>query len=140
RQQKLRAHIQECQEKAKAFDRQIGEKTKRRDKVLPPGPTCLYFLEMRFFIVLSAVVIVWNMVTMVKEAVEAESADRLFWLDQFFMVFYIVELVLRAALYQGQFLWGSPADVWGNWLDLVVVSSGVLDMYLLPRFEHKRRE
>eukprot|EP00959_Pyramimonas_sp_CCMP1952_P381635 7996666-Pyramimonas_sp.AAC.1 len=84
------------------------------------------------------------MVTMVKEAVEAESADRLFWLDQFFMVFYIVELVLRAALYQGQFLWGSPADVWGNWLDLVVVSSGVLDMYLLPLAErlaprHARR-
>ena len=69
---------------------------------------------------------------MVKEAVEAEYSSRFFWLDQFFMVFYIVELVLRAALYQGQFLWGSLQDIWGNWLDLVVVSSGVLDMYLLP--------
>merc|ERR1712136_504372 len=55
-----------------------------------------------------------------------------FVVDQCFLIFYVIELGLRAVYKRRQLLFGKCWDVWANWLDLFIVIVGVLDQWLLP--------
>merc|ERR1719469_95453 len=68
------------------------------------------------------------------EMIDKSKERTFFWLDQFYMCFYILEIVLKAILLRRSLLCGSLFKVWWNWLDLIIVLSGVVDMYLMPVF------
>lgn len=98
----------------------------------PPGPASLRFVEGNLFMCIASLIIVANIVTMVLEMLDRAYAQRFFWVDQFFMLFYIAELTMKAILMHRTLLIGEFRVVWWNWLDAVIVFTGVLDMYLKP--------
>jgi voltage-gated sodium channel len=51
------------------------------------------------------------------------------------MIFYVVELSLKAYVLQSQLLIGPLGRVWWNWLDLLIVVAGVCEMYVMPALE-----
>merc|ERR1719161_3330275 len=71
---------------------------------------------------------------MLLEMLDSKYKSDFFLLDQCFMVFYVAELLLRAALLQGRLLVGPLHAVWWNWLDVVVVITGVVDQWLMSLF------
>lgn len=100
--------------------------------IKPPGPECLNFIEGTIFTLLATLIIVANIVMMVMEFVDKGKAKEFFWWDQFFMIFYICEITMKATLWQRRLLIGKFGVVWWNWLDLIIVVTGVMDMYLKP--------
>jgi len=98
----------------------------------PPGPEFLLCVEGSIFMIVATTVIVVNIAVMIMELLHPSYKKGFFVLDQFFMIFYVVELSLKAILWQRKLLVGKVSDVWWNWLDLVIVVSGVLDMWLKP--------
>jgi len=105
----------------------------------PPGPSCLRFVDGHFFLGVSSIVICANLVVMTIEVVYHNAAS-LQWLDEAFLWFYIIELVLRFVYHQQQFLCGPPSVVWWNWLDTVIVASGIIDRWLLPMVVNNMEE
>jgi len=102
----------------------------------PPGPAWLGFVEGHFFMLLATIVIIANLVTMVLEMLHPNYKAQFFWYDQFFMLFYVVELALKAVLLQDKLLFGRKFSVvWWNWLDLIIVVTGILDMWIKPMLE-----
>lgn len=100
--------------------------------IKPPGPECLAWMESTAFTLVATSVIVANIVMMVMEFIDADKAKEFFWWDQFFMIFYVFELSFKAILWQRRLLIGKIGVVWWNWLDLIIVVTGVMDMYLKP--------
>lgn len=97
----------------------------------PPGPTCLHFLDGDLFTLVASTIIVVNIVIMVLEFLDDTYSAEFFWLDQFFMAFYVLELTLKAIYWQVHLLFGPCWLVWWNWLDLVIVVTGVVDMWVM---------
>jgi len=99
---------------------------------LPPGPQSLMWLEGAAFSAGSSAIIALNLVLMVLEMKDDEVAESLWGVDQVFMSFYVFELTAKALLHQRGLLFGPLSIVWWNWLDSVIVLSGVLDQWLVP--------
>jgi len=93
----------------------------------PPGPASLRFVEGTVYMIISTTVIFTNLVIILIELADTDGGGQYFWMDQFFLFFYVGELTVKAVLYQGRLLCGPPAVVWWNWLDLVIVVGGVVD-------------
>eukprot|EP00927_Polykrikos_kofoidii_P000536 TRINITY_DN10193_c0_g1_i1.p1 TRINITY_DN10193_c0_g1~~TRINITY_DN10193_c0_g1_i1.p1 ORF type:complete len:1018 (-),score=200.57 TRINITY_DN10193_c0_g1_i1:485-3538(-) len=98
----------------------------------PPGPRCLRFIESEIFHSLAAIVIVGNITTMVIKELEPAYKEDWYWLDQGFMVFYVVEITSKAIYLQIDLVVGKFGVVWWNYLDLCIVASGVFDQWLQP--------
>jgi len=98
----------------------------------PPGPECLLFVEGSMFMLVATTVIIVNIVVMIMQLLHPSYKEKFLVLDQFFMIFYVVELALKAILWRRKLLVGKVSDVWWNWLDLIIVVSGVMDMWLKP--------
>jgi voltage-gated sodium channel len=98
----------------------------------PPGPPCLKWIMTEYFNCVATLVIITNIVCMVLELITPALAQKFFWLDQGFMLFYILEIALKVILLQHGFLFGPISFVAWNWLDSIIVFSGCLDMYLQP--------
>eukprot|EP00927_Polykrikos_kofoidii_P065752 TRINITY_DN61468_c0_g1_i1.p1 TRINITY_DN61468_c0_g1~~TRINITY_DN61468_c0_g1_i1.p1 ORF type:complete len:705 (-),score=111.20 TRINITY_DN61468_c0_g1_i1:409-2523(-) len=109
----------------------------RKHAVGPPGPAWLEFVEGNMFGRLACSVIIANMVTMALEASHSEYEQMLVFvlLNGAFLVFYIVELSLKALLFQWQLLFGPWATVCWNWVDVVVVCFGVIDQCIVHFFQ-----
>lgn len=99
---------------------------------VPPGPAGLYWVDGNVFMFVASIVICANMVTMVIEALNPDQVEEYSNFDQFCMCFYIVELVLKAALWQTMWLVGPCPRIAWNWLDFVIVATGCIDMYIMP--------
>lgn len=99
------------------------------DKDPPPGPSSLLWVEGNAFTLLAMSIIIANLISM---AVEMIHDTEFYWLDQIFLVFYTVELTLKALLHQRQLLWGPLRVVWWNWLDGLIVISGIFDSWICP--------
>lgn len=99
----------------------------------PPGPKSLLWVEEPLFMAVSTTVILLNIVTIVLEAVDFHYENKFFWVDHGFMVFYIIEICVKARLWRGRLVCDktSKRTRW-NWLDLCIVVSGILDMYVQP--------
>lgn len=96
------------------------------------GPRSLAFVHGHVFATLCSLVIVANMVVMFLQF-QAEEKQTWFALaDNGFLVFYCLELILKALFYQQGLLFGRCSTVWWNWLDLVIVVSGLLEQAVLP--------
>lgn len=102
------------------------------EEPVPPGPQCLNFLQGQAFLLVSSAIIITNIVTMFMEMLHPRYKHEFFFLDQFFLTFYVLELLFKAMLFQRELLCGPCQDAWWNWLDLVIVSTGVLDQWLKP--------
>lgn len=84
------------------------------------------------FTAIACAVIVANIGTMILEIKHPEDASDFVFLDHFYMLFYVVELTLKAVVLQSALLCGPLSIVWWNWLDLVIVVAGVAEMYVEP--------
>eukprot|EP00448_Togula_jolla_P022214 CAMPEP_0170582770 /NCGR_PEP_ID=MMETSP0224-20130122/7764_1 /TAXON_ID=285029 /ORGANISM="Togula jolla, Strain CCCM 725" /LENGTH=629 /DNA_ID=CAMNT_0010906023 /DNA_START=12 /DNA_END=1901 /DNA_ORIENTATION=+ len=98
----------------------------------PPGPASLRWVQGTAFMCVANVVIIANITSMVMESVNHDYMEDFFLLDQFYMIFYNMELCLKWLLLRRGLLIGNPRVVWWNWLDLIIVIAGDLDMYLTP--------
>jgi len=98
------------------------------------GPDILRCVESDGFHFLATLVILANLVIMVLEMVDPKYEDRWWYLDHLFMSFYLMELTLKAILMQGKLLCGKLEVVWWNYLDIIIVVSGVVDMWVRPLF------
>lgn len=91
------------------------------------GPRALQFVDGDRFQFVCIAVIAANMTAMVSQ-IHFPDAKGTYWvLDQFFLVFYTVELLMRAVLHRRALLVGKPSVVWWHWLDLSIVCAGMLD-------------
>lgn len=81
---------------------------------------------------LASLVIIANLVTIGMQIVDPKLTEDFYWLNQFFLIFYIVEFTFKAALWQWGLLIGKLNVVWWNWLDLIIVISGMAEMWVLP--------
>lgn len=101
----------------------------------PPGPKWLRWVDGLAFTAVASLVISVNMMTMAAEAIEPETHAHFEGLDHMYMIFYVSELLLKACLWQRGWLIGRLKRVWWNWLDLLIVATGTVDMYLMPLLE-----
>lgn len=94
----------------------------------PTGPPSFRWVDGDEFNILCTVVILVNLITMICSHWYGE-----FWvMDQFFLSFYLVEIILRSVLHEWGFLFGNPYTVVWNWMDLFIVTTGVIDQWCLP--------
>ncbi|CAE7884733.1 CACNA1B [Symbiodinium microadriaticum] len=96
------------------------------------GPRSLAFVHGHVFATLCSLVIVANMVVMFVQFQAEEKQPWFALADNGFLVFYCLELILKALYYQSGLLFGRCSTVWWNWLDLAIVVSGLLEQAVLP--------
>jgi voltage-gated sodium channel len=130
--QALQAQVDRQVGRVEADEEEYGRFLSPVVETPPPGPRCLLFVEGKTFMLLATSILITNIVTMVMEMLHPHYKVEFFWLDQFFIAFYLLELVAKAILFQRDLLIGHFQDVWWNWLDLVVVVVGVVDQWLRP--------
>lgn len=89
-------------------------------------------VEMSWFQLLAALVIIVNIVTILMELDDPRKKSLLFVPDQLILCFYVVELACRLLFFRGRFFEGSTYFVVCNVLDVVVLAVGIVDGWLLP--------
>mmetsp|Transcript_57649 Transcript_57649/g.137100 ORF Transcript_57649/g.137100 Transcript_57649/m.137100 type:complete len:678 (-) Transcript_57649:123-2156(-) len=101
---------------------------------LSPLQKRVLFVESGWFTLLSSGIILLNLCTMAVEMVSHDERLRanLQDLNEAYLVFYLVELGLKGLLYRGRLLFGPCRDVWGNWIDILVVIGGIGELWIIP--------
>ncbi|CAK9065490.1 unnamed protein product [Durusdinium trenchii] len=56
--------------------------------------------------------------------------DWSIYVDVAFLTFYCFELIVKGCCYESSLLFGHCSVVWWNWLDLVIVMSGLLELVM----------
>lgn len=99
----------------------------------PPGPKWLRWVEGDLFTSVCMLVILINFAVMILEKMDDTRDDEYWMLDQVFMGWYVIELSLKAVLHQKTLLCGTMSqERCFHWLDLLIVSSGVVDQWVMP--------
>lgn len=99
---------------------------------IPPGPPSMRWVESTWFHALCMGVILLNMLEMFSAlkgslgALEAYSGI----MDLSFLVWYVFELIVRAVYHQRNFFIGRPTVVCWNYMDLIIVMSGSLELLM----------
>ncbi|CAE7885608.1 unnamed protein product, partial [Symbiodinium microadriaticum] len=105
---------------------------------IPPGPECLQFVDGNAFNFISMLIVFMNVVVMFgKHFWDPMISIRgdLWYVDQAFLIFYVIELGLRFALWHDSLLFHRPLwKTWSFWLDTVIVLVSILEQWLLPLF------
>jgi len=112
-----------AQEKADCIENAEGE-------VQITGLKSLSWVRNPRFVALCSAVVVTNLITMFMEMLHPHYKHDFWLLDQLILVFYVVELTLKALLYQRELLCGR--DLWWNWLDTIIVFAAILDQWVQP--------
>lgn len=103
------------------------------DQVMAGPPTgALSWVEGAWFNCMCTSVIILNVGIMVLEAQKPEWRGPTRVCDQIFLVWYCLELSLKASRFHQRLLIGRCSDVAWNWLDLLIVMGGVVDQWLKP--------
>ncbi|CAE7435655.1 Cacna1s [Symbiodinium natans] len=137
--EKYQLRKEQLEEDIKQLQGQLEDELRKLDKLELDqqqvrsfhGPRCLRFVEGDVFTVVSTSIVVLNVLALIKEMTDERYKDIFFWVDQAFLVFYIVELVLRGLLLQKDLLLGPLREVWWNWLDVFIVLAGIYDQWIL---------
>lgn len=95
-------------------------------------PSALSFVRTQRFSATCSFVVVINLVTMFMEMAHPHYKRDFWLLDQLILIFYIVELSLKACVHQRELLFGKLSVVWWNWLDLIIVFAAMLDQWVQP--------
>ncbi|CAE7245868.1 scn4ab, partial [Symbiodinium pilosum] len=96
------------------------------------GPSVLAFVQGHVFTTVCSLVIIANMVVMGMEFHAEEKKAWFAWADNGFLCFYCFELLLKVIYYQQNLFLGRCSTVWWNWLDVIIVISGLLEQLVLP--------
>lgn len=104
-----------------------------------PGPACLRWVMHPPFQMVVSLVIMLNMYIFFNQLSKPGQHANM-TLDLFFLGFYIVELSLKLALLQCTMLFGDLSEVWPNWLDLTIVITGVIDVYMTMQSEGQHNQ
>ena len=118
--------------RASMHERELALEQLKHGQTAGPGPRILAFVQGHLFSELCSLVIIANLIVM---AVEWKAAERQGWFeyaDVGFLAFYCIELLLKAVYYQRELLFGPCSIVWWNWLDAVIVVSGIVEQVVLP--------
>mmetsp|Transcript_116707 Transcript_116707/g.371299 ORF Transcript_116707/g.371299 Transcript_116707/m.371299 type:complete len:727 (-) Transcript_116707:332-2512(-) len=103
----------------------------RDDEAELADESCLLrLMESGWFQVMTASIVLINIVTVVLELNKPSMRDVLFIPDSITLCFYICELLGRMIALKHRFLFGESCQVLWNVLDLVVVVAGILDQWL----------
>jgi voltage-gated sodium channel len=94
--------------------------------------SCFRFVDKGPFQIISAVVILVNTVMVFIEMDKPEMGDKFYVANQVTLCFYIFELLCRVLFFGRLFLCGSRWKLAWNMLDVVVVSAGIFDQWILP--------
>jgi len=143
RREKITSELDEVRTKRRMLEHHRSHASRASfEYVVPPGPKWLAWTEDTAFQCLGTAVILANLAFMFYELhfrrdPNAEHPEWLtehlcWWLDQGFLMWYILELTLKGIYHQRGLLLGEIAVVWWNWLDLLIVLSGVLDQWVVP--------
>jgi len=98
-----------------------------------PGPQCLRWVEGPCFSMFSACVVLLNLVhMMLTKFWLIDAIQHTLWFGHVFIIFYVVELTVKALFWRGLLLFRPCSEVWANWLDLIIVASAIIDSYLIP--------
>lgn len=103
------------------------------DSSEPPGPAALSWVRSNWFAAAGNALLALNLLAMAV-APELNNPPLFAALDHVFLAWYVLELGLKAAYHRQHLFIGRPSVVWWNWLDLLIVVSGVVDQWLLPLF------
>mmetsp|Transcript_93824 Transcript_93824/g.265049 ORF Transcript_93824/g.265049 Transcript_93824/m.265049 type:complete len:652 (-) Transcript_93824:240-2195(-) len=131
RKQPLLSQLQLVQERRFECKAALFEVFDSQEKGIPTGPARLEFVDGAGFSAMCIVVVFANLVVMV---IEVESPGNITFhiLDCAFLLWYCIELSLRAAYHRRGFLYGRVSHVGWNWLDLFVVVCGIFDQWIIP--------
>jgi len=99
-----------------------------------PNTSCWQFVLAGWFQVVTAVIIIANLVLMIVETANPSAKSSLAVVDQVLLCFYIFELISRTCFFRGRFLFGPLRAVVWNVLDVTIVAAGMIDSWLLPNF------
>ncbi|CAK0895146.1 unnamed protein product, partial [Prorocentrum cordatum] len=109
------------------------ERIRRRADPLPPGPRCLSWVQSDWFGALCNVVVALNLAGMAFGGeVRAALGGGEVLLDHAYLAWYVAELSVKAAYYQRELLCGPVSVVWWNWMDMLIVVSGVTEQWVIP--------
>mmetsp|Transcript_41948 Transcript_41948/g.78026 ORF Transcript_41948/g.78026 Transcript_41948/m.78026 type:complete len:691 (+) Transcript_41948:61-2133(+) len=99
---------------------------------IPPGPPSMRWVEANWFHALCMGVILLNMAEMFEAVRKSLGPLEAFSgaLDASFLVWYCFELIVRATYHQKNFLIGRPTVVCWNYMDLLIVMSGSLELIM----------
>jgi len=104
----------------------------------PPGPDSLEWVDGACFNFFSMFVVFVNVTVMVLKHFwdpMTEISGELWYFDQAFLIFYIIELSLRFVLWRDQLLFHRPiSKTWSYWLDTIVVVTSIIEQWILPFF------
>eukprot|EP00927_Polykrikos_kofoidii_P005831 TRINITY_DN12327_c0_g1_i2.p1 TRINITY_DN12327_c0_g1~~TRINITY_DN12327_c0_g1_i2.p1 ORF type:complete len:786 (-),score=117.66 TRINITY_DN12327_c0_g1_i2:67-2226(-) len=95
------------------------------------------FVEKGWFQLLTAVIIIVNVITIVMELDQPTWKHTFFDLDCLLLSFYMFELVCRMWHFRGKFFCGNLSRTLSNILDVLVVLAGVMDTWVLPHLPAK---
>lgn len=84
------------------------------------------------FNLFSTAVIVTNMVMIVLEIQHPHLVRKWWKIDQLVLLFYVGELAVKVWVFRTSLFIGDLFTVWWNWMDSVVVLSGMLDQWIMP--------
>lgn len=122
------------------FDLQLASKEQELDRFKfqgeledpPPGPKCLLSLDTQAFQLFSCAVVIFNISLMGASLLNKDQFKHIVPPHCFF-IFYLVELTLKAAVHQEKLLFGPFEKVCWNWVDVVVVLGGVVELCAADR-------
>lgn len=99
-----------------------------------PDMDWLYWVDSLWFSVVCTGIICINGAMMIMEYSDKNAGDALGYhvADNVFLAWYTIEIVLKACLYRKALLFGEVAQVWWNWLDLIIVATGALEQWMVP--------
>jgi len=133
RRQPLEMEMEEVRtQKQQVIDDIERAKALENDEDIPPGPAQLRWVDGARFGAICNLIVVLNLTSMLLGPKFPDYAPLLKIADHVFMVWYVFELTVKFVLHQRGLVCGKISVVWWNWLDLVIVVSGVVDMWLMP--------
>lgn len=133
RQKPIREELHVIGSKLDQLQEELRSVRDRHADIVPPGPSALAFVGSSGFNNLCSAVVLGNLVCMVLVMQGIGKGTNVFFvMDQLFLVWYLLELLLKLTYYQRGLLFGRLIVVWWNWLDLGIVISGVVDQWVLP--------
>jgi len=98
----------------------------------PPGPRHLSCVDGTVFGCVCHVVVILNLMLMALEIWHPHRMRKYQIFDHLFLLWYVLELVVKALYFQHELLIGRCTVVWWNWLDVIIVMGGVVDQWMLP--------
>lgn len=119
----------------KLLDSMMSEDDQLPPEVGPPGPHVLRWVDGSLYSCACSTVIAANLGVMARETQDPSSKESLRPLDNAFLVWYLLELVLKTCLHQRGWFCGNFFVIWWNWLDLLIVVSGIVEQWLIPGLE-----